>query len=209
MDVQVRPRDAPAARCPYCHDALNDAAAADDQVRCDGCGTCHHLACVLELGRCTVMGCERSLIVSGVLAPAPEDGSARSRLWRAVQRQVRAKARAFVLEHCRAPVDATEDLSARIELAIAEAERATADGAWPEAADLWDEAARLEVLARVAGVEGGARRVDPARAVDLAKDLRKRPRRAVRAALVVVMWVLSATVVAIVAAFAGSLLRGP
>ncbi|MBL4850227.1 MAG: hypothetical protein JKY65_32260 [Planctomycetes bacterium] len=47
-------------RCPYCHDALEDATS--EAGACHGCGTLIHTVCHEELGRCPIMGCEgRSL----------------------------------------------------------------------------------------------------------------------------------------------------
>ena len=39
-------------RCPYCHDGLGDSRSV-----CGICGTPHHPDCLVECGRCTVLGC--------------------------------------------------------------------------------------------------------------------------------------------------------
>jgi len=56
-ELEVRARQSPAERCPYCHDCLEGGVIADVQVVCEGCGTSHHQACFAELGGCTLMGC--------------------------------------------------------------------------------------------------------------------------------------------------------
>ena len=42
-------------RCPYCHDALEEAGVGEE-IPCNSCGTLHHEVCLEELGGCTVLG---------------------------------------------------------------------------------------------------------------------------------------------------------
>tara|TARA_R110002072_G_scaffold35252_2_gene104535 strand:- start:126 stop:710 length:585 start_codon:yes stop_codon:yes gene_type:complete len=44
-------------RCPYCHDALEEAGVGEE-IPCNSCGTLHHEVCLEELGGCTVLGCQ-------------------------------------------------------------------------------------------------------------------------------------------------------
>ncbi len=91
-------------RCPYCHDALAAPAlkASEDLVACPGCATSHHRSCVEELGRCTIRGCERPLVL------APEVDAVTGRVRRApiteeIRRRLRDRARRFVADHATAP----------------------------------------------------------------------------------------------------------
>lgn len=43
----------PTLRCPYCHDDLAVAVAA----ACGGCATLHHSECLIEHGKCSILGC--------------------------------------------------------------------------------------------------------------------------------------------------------
>ncbi len=180
MDVQARPRDA-SERCPYCHDALGGGPDGE-RVPCLGCGTSHHLACVAELGRCTVHGCQRPFF--GAELERAQAGARRSSAYLAVRQRIRDRVRAFVRTNTRAPSTPPE-LRAAYEAgttALREAERAG------------DPAAAAEAL------RAAARTLEAARGLDLdwawshgdPDDLRKRARaleeraetaRALRAAL--------------------------
>jgi hypothetical protein len=114
--VKISPRQGDTEdRCPYCHDLL--AAEDDPRVECEGCGTQHHLACLTELGRCTVMGCDRP-IDAGALASLPP---ATSRVQRVIRQRQRERARQFVRRHAHAP-----------QTSPGQARRASREGGWRE-----------------------------------------------------------------------------
>ncbi len=154
---RVVARETPADhRCPYCHDALASGAdlPADDLVECDGCRTRHHRACIEELGRCTIRGCERSLRVAPATAldqPVPA-AELRSAVRREVERRLRERARTFVQANARA-VGADGGREA-LETALAEARRAEARGDLPGASEAWHEVARRLTLARPEELRG-------------------------------------------------------
>lgn len=52
MTLRVTSRAAVAARCPFCHDGLDDLGSR----RCAGCGALAHAGCALELARCAACG---------------------------------------------------------------------------------------------------------------------------------------------------------
>ena len=55
-----QPRRSLEERCPYCRGTFAEGGgAAEERVRCVGCGTWHHGECWEEHGRCSVHGCER------------------------------------------------------------------------------------------------------------------------------------------------------
>lgn len=86
-------------RCPYCHDALATGAGDapdEDRIPCGGCGTVHHRACVEELGRCTIAGCERPMAAPRRAAAAAVGAAATE----AVRRRLAARAADFVSAHC-------------------------------------------------------------------------------------------------------------
>lgn len=195
-EITVRRREGAsprAERCPYCHDALDDARASDDQVRCEGCGTAHHLACIAELGRCTVMGCARPLLAAAV--PIADTDPVRSRAWREVQRRIRGRVREFVLTHCRSPALDAAELRRLLGVTLAAAERAERSGELEEAAELYGEVARIETLARPGDLDGAPRRVDADLARELSETLqaRARSRRRVRSALAAALLVAGLT----------------
>ena len=83
MELTTRPRLDSDQRCPYCHDLLVEV---QEPIRCESCGTEHHAECVRELGRCTTMGCERSLALS---AEVPLEPSIRRQLRERIRQRVR------------------------------------------------------------------------------------------------------------------------
>lgn len=186
LEVVVRPTGDRARdeRCPYCHDVLDEARASDEEVRCDGCGTTHHLACIVELGRCTVIGCERPLAASGLAADALARGSARSRVLREVQRRIRRRARTFVQANCRAPTSTPAQLPGLLAVTLEHAERARRDGEWEAAAHLWGEVARIATLSRPDDLAGAPHRVDPEYARELAETMEAYARDAQRLRLI-------------------------
>lgn len=155
MDVQARRREA-TERCPYCRDVIDGAAdLASELITCAGCGTQHHEACLAELGRCTVRGCEREVVV--VRTPEVEARlAARSAVYREVQRRIRARVRGFVRDNCR---PASERLAlepvTRIEVVLRAAEAARRDGRWLDAAVAFEEVVRL--ISDLPAQEGSAR----------------------------------------------------
>jgi len=56
-DILLRERPRTDQRCPYCHDALEEAGVGEE-LPCSSCGTLHHEVCLDELGGCTVLGCQ-------------------------------------------------------------------------------------------------------------------------------------------------------
>lgn len=165
MDVQARPRDV-SARCPYCHDTL-DGGSADQRIQCLGCGTSHHVACVAELGRCTVYGCERPFYAADV--ERARAGAPRSSAWLAVRGRIRERVRSFVREHARSPTSPAEvrDAYEAACVAIRSAERADDDVAATEALRA---AARALETGRGLDLDWAWCSVDP-------DDLRARARR--------------------------------
>jgi hypothetical protein len=142
VDVQARRREA-TERCPYCHDVIVDATdLARERITCAGCGTTHHEACLAELGRCTVRGCEREVVV----ARTPEVEArlaARSAVYREVQRRIRARVRGFVRDNCRPASDRhAVDPVTRIDDVLRAAEAARRDGRWLDAAAAFEEVVR-------------------------------------------------------------------
>ncbi|MGE0712224.1 MAG: hypothetical protein AB7N76_32160 [Planctomycetota bacterium] len=116
-------------RCPYCHDHL--AGEGEERITCPGCGTEHHVACALELRRCTTFGCERELEVEGDLPVDPT-----------IQREIRARARDRVqrfLERNSREVRLDE----RYRQALLGVVAARARGAWDEARQAWYTALHL------------------------------------------------------------------
>ena len=97
MDLLGRVHDGE-VRCPYCHDALE--AEALDIVTCPGCRTRHHVACVQELGHCSVHGCGRAL-------PEAEPRQAASPEIEALRRRIRERARRYASRQARTPGPAT------------------------------------------------------------------------------------------------------
>lgn len=143
VDVQARRREA-TERCPYCHDVIVDAAdLTSERITCAGCGTQHHEACLAELGRCTVRGCEREVVV--VRTPEVEARlAARSAVYREVRQRIRARAKEFVRGNCRPASDRhTVDPVTRIEGVLRAAHAARRDGRWLDAAVAYEEAERL------------------------------------------------------------------
>lgn len=149
MELQATPRAA-VERCPYCHDVIVGAAGLDSElITCAGCGTQHHEACLLELGRCTIRGCERELVV--VRTPEVEARLAsRSPFYREVHRRISARARAFVRSNCKPPSEGLPfrfDFDARdvtlIRETLLSGHRARQDRRWEEAAASFEEAERL------------------------------------------------------------------
>jgi hypothetical protein len=158
VEVRVREREAE-ERCPYCKDALDsDGAAADDaRVECEGCGTSHHLACILELGRCTIRGCERPLEASAV--PEERRRGVRSSALAEIARRYRERASRFVRDNVRPP-EGPERLRRALDEAFTAAEAAEARRDWQAAADAWGEVARIETIARPGDLDGARRRLD-------------------------------------------------
>ncbi len=151
---RVVARETPAdQRCPYCHDALasSEDLPADDLVECDGCRTRHHRACIEELGRCTIRGCERSLRVEPRAEPAVE-GSRRSAVQREVERRLRERVRGFLHAHARAAGAAGG--RAEVEAAHEAARAAERAGDLVAAAEAWKEVARCLTLARPEELRG-------------------------------------------------------
>ncbi len=154
---RVVARETPADhRCPYCHDALasGEALPADDLVECDGCRTRHHRACIEELGRCTIRGCERSLHVAPPTAldqPIPA-AELRSAVRREVERRLRERARTFVQNNAR-PVSEAGG-RAEVEAVFAAAREAEREDDLDLAATRWHELARLLVLVRPEELRG-------------------------------------------------------
>jgi hypothetical protein len=56
-EIALRERPRTNQRCPYCHDALEEAGVGEE-IPCRSCGTLHHEVCLDELGGCTVLGCQ-------------------------------------------------------------------------------------------------------------------------------------------------------
>jgi hypothetical protein len=143
VELQARAREA-VERCPYCHDVIVGAAdLASELITCAGCGTQHHEACLLELGRCTVRGCEREIVV--VRTPALEARLAsRSPFYREVHRRISARARTFVHNNCRPPSDrhSVHPID-KIDAVLKAAHQARRDGRWLDAAVAFEEAERL------------------------------------------------------------------
>lgn len=52
LQVALRERDVNAA-CPYCRETIDES----ESIACGSCATQHHVACLLEHGRCTVLAC--------------------------------------------------------------------------------------------------------------------------------------------------------
>jgi hypothetical protein len=172
VDVKAREKGGAAERCPYCHDALVDEVAPAAEVRCDGCGTSHHEACIEELGRCTVFGCARPLVAPPVelVEGKPVRPRVRSRFFRDLQARVRARARSFVQTQSSQPT-AREELAGLLELALDQAERAMSRAKWAAAAEWWGEAARLETIARPGDLDHARRRIDADRGREIASAL--------------------------------------
>lgn len=132
-------------RCPYCHDALGEDTLHDERIECPGCRTTHHRACIAELGRCTIRGCERPISVP-VVAPAELAGK-HSAIHREVQRRIRERVRTFVRDHVRAN-EAPGSLVERRDAALRQAEIAEAEDDLAAAAEWYHEVARLQRTAR-------------------------------------------------------------
>lgn len=134
--VKVSAREGEAEfRCPYCHDLLGEDEPGEARVDCEGCGTSHHLACLTELGRCTVLGCDRP-IDAAVLEERPP---ATSRMQRLIRQRQRDRVRQFVRRNTQA---AEGDLR--------EARLAGREGGWGRqrapSQPLWGDAFVLHVL---------------------------------------------------------------
>ena len=86
--MQITPRErGERVRCPYCHDLLAEEVL--EPITCTGCGTVHHRACLEELGRCTVLGCEAGL----TFAHRSEPSGPQYR--QILRKRVRRRARAY------------------------------------------------------------------------------------------------------------------
>lgn len=92
-EIALRERLGADLRCPYCHDALEEAGVGQE-LPCRSCGTLHHEVCLEELGGCTVLGCEGGL-------PSPV-GSVEE-----VRARVRERLARF-MEHTRRPPSPAE-----------------------------------------------------------------------------------------------------
>ncbi len=53
--LELKARAAASARCPYCHDDVQEESATSRA--CAKCGAMHHTECYLEYGKCAVFGC--------------------------------------------------------------------------------------------------------------------------------------------------------
>lgn len=94
MQVSARVHPGPShERCPYCRDELQAADA--ELVECQGCGTTHHAACLEELGRCTIMGCDRAAPLTELPALGPGGSASRRAAVRATIRERAERARRF------------------------------------------------------------------------------------------------------------------
>jgi hypothetical protein len=156
LEVRITPRETEEERCPYCHDALLDVGEAAHRIECPACHTWHHLACIMELGRCTIRGCERPLEVSEERAA----GAARSRFHQEVQARIRERVRGFVRQHCKKPAGPAELVPA-LQMAVLQARRAEERGDWATAAEWWGEAASIETIAKPGQLSEARDRVDP------------------------------------------------
>lgn len=190
----ARERPEPAhQRCPYCHDEIGGAEPAE-RVRCSGCHTEHHLACLDELGRCSVAGC-----ASGPV-PRLRPGSTRPTTVhaRAMRERIQARMRRT---HISAPPDRTP-VEARLLAALEGARECWRENRLPDAIALLEVVAEIEEttpsaeLARVPG------RMSPERARELAGNIRRRIAREWRfklhvlIALVASLLALAAVVIA-------------
>lgn len=191
MDVQARPRDA-ATRCPYCHDALTEGP--DDRIECVGCGTSHHVACVAELGRCSVRGCERPFYVAEV--ERARAGGRRSPVVLAVSARIRDRVRSYVRAHARAP-SSPDEARAAYDAAQAEAASAAAGGDQARAAEALRTAARALEVGRELDLEWAWQACDPDALRERARrlDERREAARALYHALQFAAVVVVATVV--------------
>lgn len=132
VELSSRPRQREGLeRCPYCHDLLGDTDLA--KIECPACHTQHHVACIQELGRCTVHGCEQSITAPVDMDRHLEDSPA----LRQIRTRLRQRARRFVRSNARNRRDQLLEAMARArehEAAgrLEEASRAYADVAYFE-----------------------------------------------------------------------------
>ncbi len=110
--VSARLRAGAVERCPYCHDLLGEGGA---RITCPSCATEHHVECALELGRCTVLGCERTLEVAGHQEEERRAPRRESPARRAIRERLAQRARSFVRDHARRPGDAEQRLRSLLE----------------------------------------------------------------------------------------------
>lgn len=142
--------------------AARDGGPPSDELECLGCGTSHHLACVAEVGRCTVLGCERPFFPAAL--ERARAGASRSSAYLAVRRRIRERVRSFVREHAR-PRSAA---ALEAELEAARTAATAAEGRGDPAA--WAEALRAQ-----------AATIEAARGLDLAWSWRADPPDGLRA----------------------------
>jgi hypothetical protein len=189
LHARLREESTAHERCPYCHDALGADVVHDERVVCPGCATTHHRACIAELGRCTIRGCERPISLP---ADAPQDVAGRhSAFYREVQRRIRERVRGFVREHCR-PTDPPGGLLERRDAALRQAELAEAEGDLAAAAEWFHEAASLQRRARHGELRHGQR---AQHADALAAHAARLERRAARWALLMALLKVTGAVV--------------
>jgi hypothetical protein len=130
VDVKARARAAH-ERCPYCHDLTENQRLAE--IECPACQTTHHRACIQELGRCSVYGCEEPIDPGS----GDEIMLRESPAMRKIRARYRDRARQFVRNN-------TRDLRGQIEEALEFARISEAERHWEAAAEAYSDLAYLE-----------------------------------------------------------------
>ncbi len=141
------------------------------EIECPACRTTHHRACIQELGRCSVYGCEEPI--------DPGSGDEimlhESPAMRKIRARYRNRARQFVRNN-------TRDLRGRIEEALEFALISEAEGHWEAAGEAYWDLAYLERLSearRDRTLETIRGRMTPAAARAKGREMRAKHVRAV------------------------------